>query len=65
MKGTIKTTTVCGKTFKVWSDFMAKGTYAEDENGEIKRIAGGSYLRNDLTIRKEIAIRWHLPSFRK
>lgn len=64
MKGTIKTTTVCGKTFNVWSDFMKKGTYAEDENGEIKRISG-SYLSNDLTIRKEIAIRWHMPTFRK
>lgn len=65
MKSTIKTTTVAGKTFTVWSDYMKRGTYAEDENGTEKRIAGGSYLTNDLTIRKAIAATFGLATFRK
>lgn len=65
MKSNLKTTTVAGKTFTVWSDYMKRGTYAEDENGETRRIAGGNYLVNDLTIRKAIAASFRLHTFRK
>lgn len=65
MKNNLRTTTVAGKTFTVWSDYMTRGTYAADENGTEERIAGGSYLRNDLTIRKAIAIHFNLATFRK
>lgn len=65
MKSNIKTTTVAGKTFTVWSDYMMRGTYAADENGNEKRIYGGGYLSNDLTIRKAIAARFGLPTYRK
>ena len=65
MKSNIKTTTVCGKTFTVWSDFIKRGTYASDENGTEKRIAGGTYLSNDLSIRKAISYAFQLPTFRK
>lgn len=65
MKSNLKTTTVAGKTFTVWSDYMTRGTYAADENGNEKRICGGGYLSNDLTIRKAIAARFSLPTFRK
>lgn len=65
MKGTIKTTTVAGKTYTVWSDFIKRGTYAADEDGNEKRIAGGSYMTNDLTIRKAIAASFGLSTFRK
>ena len=61
----LKTTTVAGKTFEVWSDYFRMGTYAADETGTEKRICGGSYLRNDLTIRKAIAATFGLPTFRK
>lgn len=65
MKSSIKTTTVAGKTYKVWGDFMKRGTFAADENGTEKRICGGSYLTNDLTIRKAIAAAYGLETFRK
>lgn len=65
MTGTIKTTTVAGKTYKVWSDFIQRATYAENEAGEIKKICGGSYLTNDLTIRKAISWAFQTGTFRK
>lgn len=65
MKGTVRTTTVNGKEFKVWSDFIACGTFAEDSEGNIKQISGGSYISNDLTVRKAIALVFKLPTFRK
>lgn len=66
MKSNIKATTVMGIEFEVYSDFMKKGTYATNKaTGETKCIAGGSYLRNDLTIRKAIACMFRLESFRK
>lgn len=65
MRSNEKETTVAGKRFKVWSDFIKRGTYAEDENGNEKRICGGGYINNDLTIRKAIAAAYGLPTFRK
>lgn len=65
MKSNLKNTTVAGKTFTVWSDYIKRGTYATDETGAEKRIAGGTYLNNDLTIRKAIAAAFHLATFRK
>ena len=60
-----KKTTVAGQTFSVWHDYFMRGTFAESANGEEKRIAYGSYLMNDLTIRKAIAAAYKLPTFRK
>lgn len=57
--------TVAGKQYKVWSDYMKRCTLAEDENGVVKSISGSGYIHNDLTVRKEIALRWNLPTFRK
>lgn len=65
MIGTIKTTTVEGKKYEVWSDFIKRATFAKSEDGEIKRICGGSYLTKDLTIRKAIANTFKHNSFRK
>ena len=65
MTGTIKITTVAGKTYKVWSDFIQRATYAENENGETKKICGGSYLSNDLSIRKAISYAFQIGTFRK
>lgn len=57
--------TVQGKTYKVWSDFIDRATYAEAEDGTVKRLSSSGYISNDLTIRKAIAIMYKLPSFRK
>lgn len=65
MKSSITKTTVAGKTFTVWADYIIRGMCAEDENGNIKKIHGGGYLNNDLTIRKAIASSFGLPTFRK
>lgn len=65
MTGTIKTTTVEGKIYKVWSDFIKRATYAEAEDGTVKMIRGSGYLNNDLSIRKAIACVFHHKSFRK
>ena len=62
----IRTTTVNGKSFEVWSDFIKRATFARNtETGEVKAISSSGYIRNDLTVRKEIAIRFGLPTFKK
>lgn len=65
MIGTVKNITVGGKVYKVWSDFIMRATYAENENGEVKSIKSSGYLSNELSIRKAIAIFFGLASFRK
>ena len=65
MKGTVRTVTVGGKEYKVWSDFILRGTFAEDENGEVRQLSGSGYIHNELTVRKAIATRYGLKSFRK
>jgi hypothetical protein len=66
MKSNVKTTTVQGLSFRVWSDFIARATYAENtETGEVKALSSSGYLSADLSIRKAIAIRFGLSSFRK
>ena len=65
LKGTINTTTVNGNEYKVWADFIARGTFAEDESGTVKQISWSGYIHNDLTIRKAIAQNFGLQTFRK
>lgn len=65
MKSQVYQTTVQGKTFKYWSDFVMRATYAEDENGNVKRIRSCGYVSNDLTARKAIACVFGFNSFRK
>lgn len=65
MTGTIRNTTVEGTQYKVWSNFIDRCTYAENENGEIKKIRSNGYISNDLSIRKAIAIAFGHNSFRK
>lgn len=65
MKGTVTIHQVAGKQYKVWSDFIARATFAEDENGEVKKLCGSGYIHNDLTVRKAIAQRYGLKTFRK
>lgn len=65
MKGTVRETMVGGQIYKVWSDFILRGTYAEDEAGNVRRIYGGGYISNDRTVRKAIAGAFGLQTFRK
>ena len=65
MSTKIKTTTIKGKQYKVWSDFIVRATFAQDENGQVKMIKSGGYLSNDLSVRKAIALAFNLPTFRK
>ena len=60
-----KTTTVQGRTYKVWDDFRKRCTMAQSDEGEVKRIRCNGYLGNDLSIRKAIASSYNLKSFRK
>ena len=65
MKGRIHTTTVEGKKYNYWADFSMRCEYAENENGEVKKIYGGGYISNDLAVRKAIANAFGHNSFRK
>lgn len=65
MTGTTTKHTVQGKTYEVWSDFNTRATYARSEDGDTRRICGSGYISNDLTVRKAIACRYGLKSFRK
>lgn len=65
MKGTVRTFTVAGKNYNVWSDFIKRGTFAENENGEVKMIYGGGYIHTDLTVRKHIMLAFNTGTFRK
>ena len=57
---------VAGKYFVVWADYIQRGTFArDDDTGEVKQISSGGYISRDLTVRKEIARRFGLPTFRK
>ena len=65
MTGTIYTTTVEGKAYRYWSDFIRRGSFAEDEEGNRKQIKWSGYLTKDLTARKAIACAFGHKSFRK
>lgn len=60
-----RTTHVNGKKFEVWGDFIKRGTFAKDENGTVKQLSASGYISNDLTVRKAIAIKFGLSTFRK
>lgn len=59
------TTTVNGKSYKVWSDYIMRGTYAQNEDGEVKCIKSSGYVSNDLSVRKAIMYAFRLETFRK
>lgn len=65
MKVYYGTTTVQGKQYKIYDDFIKRCTLAEDENGTIKPISASGYISNDLTVRKAIARHFGHISFRK
>ena len=65
MKSSIRNTQVSGIEFEVYSDFIARGTFATNKaTGEIRQISFSGYIRNDLTVRKAIANSFRLPTFR-
>lgn len=65
MTGTIRTATVQGTTYEVWSDYFTRSTYAKNPNGEVKAISASGYIHKDLTVRKAIAAAFGHSSFRK
>ena len=66
MKGTVRTTTVNGINFEVWSDFIRRGTFAMNiKTGEVKQISFSGYIHADLTTRKAIANTFGIATFRK
>lgn len=65
MKGQVRICTVMGKQYKVWSDFIKRGSFAEDSDGVVKQISWSGYIHNDLTVRKAIAGAFGLTSFKK
>lgn len=65
MTSKIGKTTVMGKKYEVWGDFILRAMVARNEDGEEKIIRRGGYLTNDLSIRKAIASSFGLSTFRK
>lgn len=61
---TVRETTVQGTPFSFTSDFVYRGTLATNlTTGETKPISSGKYLRNDLSVRKAIALAFGFSSF--
>ena len=65
MKERERETRVQVKIYKVWNDTTARATFAENENGLVKKIKGSGYISNDLAVRKAIAAAFSLSSYRK
>lgn len=65
MRGQIYTTTVEGKIYRYWSDFIQRATFAESEDGDVIRIHGNGYIHKDLTVRKAIAAAFGHKTFKK
>lgn len=59
------TTTVQGETYTVWNNCLYRGTFAQNEAGEVRQIKSNGYISNDLNVRKAIAEVFNLKSFRK
>ena len=65
MKVHSRFTNVAGTEFEVYSDLIARGTFAVNtETGETKMIKSGGYLSNDLSVRKAIASAFNMATFR-
>ena len=56
MKGQTRNFEVKGQQFKVWSDFIQRGTFAENEQGEVKRLSGGGYISAERTVKRAIRV---------
>ena len=68
IKGKTTIAVVAGKKYKVWSDFIARGTFAENEAGEVKQISFNGCIKNIknyLIVRKAIQSAFQLDTFRK
>lgn len=64
-EGSRTKTKVSNQEFEVWGDFRKRGTMAKNlKTGEIKQISYSGYISNDITVRKAIAQKFGLPSFR-
>lgn len=59
------TITVQGETFTIWDNYLYRGTFAQNEAGEVRQIKANGYVSTDLNVRKAIANSFNLKSFRK
>lgn len=59
------TTTVAGGTYIVWDNYTKRGTFAQNEAGEVKQIKYSGYVSKDLSVRKAIQAAFNLDTFRK
>ena len=65
MRGQVRIYTVMGMQYKVWSNYIARGCFAEGPDGQVKQISWSGYITKDLAVRKAIACQFGLASFRK
>ena len=49
-----------GHSFKVWSNFIERATYAENEDGEVMKLSGSGYIKAQATVRRALRIAYSL-----
>lgn len=54
MKANVRNIEFNGCQFTVWSDYIARGTFAENEKGEVKQLIGSGYISAERTVKKAI-----------
>lgn len=54
MQSTAKNITVNGKNYKVYSDYIARATYAEAEDGTKLTLRTSGYMSSERSIKKTI-----------
>lgn len=60
-----RTTTVHGETYIVWENYKYRGTFAQNEAGEVSQIKFNGYVSNDPDVSKAIAAAFNIKSFMK
>ena len=54
MEANVRNIEVSGRNFRVWSDFIKRGTFAQDDKGEVKQLSGSGYISAERTVKKAI-----------
>ena len=57
MKENIRTMVVDGDVYEIWTDVIARGTYAQcKKNGRVEKISSGRYISAISTVKKYIRL---------
>lgn len=57
MKGHVKTVVVDGEAYEIWSDVIARATYAQcKKTGRVEKISSGRYISANSTVKKYIRL---------